>query len=140
MLTLCWIGFECVPTHDRFYSTVQSEEKRNFFAPNHFLHFCATTATSVRDAIMVTLDYFRSHYPTAAEGVAEAVIGLTFYLSLFHGLIGFFRRKSLPENGNWNLRNNDVLEISNKLVSSTFAIFTCSCAVKGEPLAPFTTF
>jgi len=81
---------------------------------------------------MISLNYFRNHYPTAVEGVVEAFIGLTFYLSLFRGLIIFFRYKSAPESGNWRLRPYDVLEISNKLVSSTFAIFTCACAVKGK--------
>jgi hypothetical protein len=45
------------------------------------------------------LDFFRGHYPTPAEGIAEAVIGLAFYVTLFHGLIGYLRYKSLPDSG-----------------------------------------
>ncbi len=46
--------------------------------------------------MMIDLNFFRSHYPTPLEGLAEALIGLTFYLSLFHGLINFLHYKSLP--------------------------------------------
>jgi len=81
---------------------------------------------------MLSLDYFRSHYPTVFEGVSEAVIGLLFYLSLFHVLIRLLKYKSEPESGNWRLSRYHILEISNKIVSGTFAIFTCSCAVKGN--------
>ena len=81
---------------------------------------------------MTNLNYFRNHFPTPVEGITEAVLGLTFYLSLFHGLINFLHYKSLPTTGNWRLNNYDILEISNKLVSSTFAVITCSLAIKGN--------
>jgi hypothetical protein len=81
---------------------------------------------------MTFFNYFRSHYPTPIEGITEALVGLTFYLSLFHFLINFLSHKSLPGSGNWRIGRYDILEISNKLVSSTFAIFTCSIAIKGK--------
>ncbi len=74
----------------------------------------------------MNLDYFRSHYPTPTEGILESLVGLGFHLGLFHACDSVLTRASST------LTRHDVLEISNKIVSSTFAVITCSLAVKGE--------
>jgi len=77
----------------------------------------------------MSLDYFRSHYPSPVEGVFEAFFGLAFHLVLFHTC------EIILNQAFSTLNRYDRLEISNKFVSSTFAIITCSLAIKGKKTA-----
>jgi len=71
--------------------------------------------------------YFQS-YPTVIEGITEALIGLIFHLSLFKALNFIFSVF------NTKLIQYEILELSNKIVSTIFAILTCSIGIKGKKL------